>query len=57
MTLKHAPGCPALKLAGSMLHKDAARSVSAASAKTGRRLTYEVASDRDGIVRGGVVTR
>lgn len=56
VTLTHAAGCPALALAGSMLHRDAAKSVGLAAEKTGKRLTYEVASDRDGIVRSGVVT-
>lgn len=56
VTLRHASGCPALKLAGSMLHRDAAKSVGLAAEKSGKRLTYEVASDRDGIVRSGIVT-
>jgi hypothetical protein len=56
VTLRHASGCPALKLAGNLLHKDAAASVGLAAEKSGKRLTYEIASDRDGIVRSGVVT-
>lgn len=56
VTLQHSPGCPALKVAGSLLHKDAAKSVGLAAEKSGKRLSYEPASDRDGVVRSGVVT-